>query len=66
MIICICALLSFAGVCIHYFEVPDSLSFAGWLVSGLGIVLLMHHATILWKVFPARMRRVRPAHVDAT
>ena len=66
VLICIGAAFAAAGIAIHYFEVPDSLSFAFWLLSGLGLVLLMHHAHVLWHVLPERLRRVRPPEVEAT
>jgi hypothetical protein len=34
-------------------EVPDAISFACWLLSGLGMVVLMHNATVLWHIFPS-------------
>jgi UDP-GlcNAc:undecaprenyl-phosphate GlcNAc-1-phosphate transferase len=59
VLICIGVLLSTAGVCIHYFEVPDAISFGLWLLSGLGMVILMNHANVLWRFVPERLRRVR-------
>jgi UDP-GlcNAc:undecaprenyl-phosphate GlcNAc-1-phosphate transferase len=52
--------LALAGVLIHMLEIPDSISFALWLAAGLGVVLLMHHARLLWYVVPSRLRRARP------
>ena len=51
--------LSLAGVLIHYYELPDALSFALWLASGLGMIILMQNAQVLWRFLPERMRRVR-------
>ena len=67
VLICIGGALSVAGIAIQYFEVPDSLSFGLWLLSGLGMVVLMHNARILWLVLPQRLRRVRPieGEIDA-
>jgi UDP-GlcNAc:undecaprenyl-phosphate GlcNAc-1-phosphate transferase len=65
VLICIGVLLSLAAVAIHYFEVPDAFSFALWLLSGLGMVVLMHNAQILWFVVPERLRRVRVADIEA-
>ncbi len=61
VLICIGALLSLTGISIHYFEIPDGLSFVFWLLSGLGMVVLMHNARLLWHILPKRFRRVRPA-----
>jgi UDP-GlcNAc:undecaprenyl-phosphate GlcNAc-1-phosphate transferase len=66
VLICIGAALSCAGLAIHYFEVPDAVSFALWLLSGLSVVLLMHNARVLWYLLPRRLRRVRPPEVEAT
>jgi UDP-GlcNAc:undecaprenyl-phosphate/decaprenyl-phosphate GlcNAc-1-phosphate transferase len=59
------ALLSFCGILIHYFEVPDALSFALWLLSGLGVVILMQHAHVLWLVLPGRLRRPIPSELES-
>ena len=59
------ALFALAGIAIHYFEVPDAISFALWMLSGLGMVLLMHHASILWYVLPEGLRRARPTEIEA-
>jgi UDP-GlcNAc:undecaprenyl-phosphate GlcNAc-1-phosphate transferase len=65
VLICIGAAFSGAGIAIHYYEVPDALSFTLWLLSGFGLVLLMHNARILWYVLPEKLRRIRPAEVEA-
>jgi UDP-GlcNAc:undecaprenyl-phosphate GlcNAc-1-phosphate transferase len=65
VLICIGALFSGAGVAIHYFELPDSVSFGLWLLSGLALVVLMHHARVLWYVLPEKLRRIRPGEVEA-
>jgi UDP-GlcNAc:undecaprenyl-phosphate GlcNAc-1-phosphate transferase len=66
VLICIGAAFAATGVAIHYFEVPDGLSFGIWLLSGAGLVLLMQNATILWYVLPQKLRRIQPADVEAT
>jgi UDP-GlcNAc:undecaprenyl-phosphate GlcNAc-1-phosphate transferase len=60
VLICIGAMLSLAGIAIHFFEVSDGLSFLLWLTSGVGMVLLMHNAKLLWHILPERLRRVHP------
>jgi UDP-GlcNAc:undecaprenyl-phosphate GlcNAc-1-phosphate transferase len=64
VLICIGVLLSAAAVAIYYFEVPDALSFALWLLSGLGMIVLMHNARVLWLVVPARLRRIRSHEIE--
>jgi hypothetical protein len=64
VLICIGLGLSLAGIGIHYLAIPDSISFALWLLSGLGMVILMHNAALLWHVLPERFRRVRAAQVE--
>lgn len=65
VLICIGVLLSLAGIAIHAYDVPDLWSFGLWLVSGLGMVLLMHNATIFWYVVPEKFRRTQSAEVEA-
>jgi UDP-GlcNAc:undecaprenyl-phosphate GlcNAc-1-phosphate transferase len=65
VLICIGVALSLAAIAIHYFEVPDAFSFALWLLSGLGMVVLMHNARILWYIVPERLRRLRASDVEA-
>lgn len=65
VLICIGLILSIAGVAIHYFQIPEGLSFGLWLLSGLGMVLLMHNATVLWRVLPQKLRRIRHADLEA-
>jgi UDP-GlcNAc:undecaprenyl-phosphate GlcNAc-1-phosphate transferase len=57
VLICIGVAMSFAGIAIQYFEIPDAVSFALWLLSGLSVVVLMHNAVVLWRVLPDRLRR---------
>ncbi len=57
VLICIGMLLSMVAIAIHYFEVPDNLSFAMWLLSGLGMVVLMHNAGWLLYILPKSLRR---------
>lgn len=64
VLICIGITLSLAAIAIHYFEVPDAISFALWLLSGLGMIVLMHNARILWYVVPERLRRVRSIEIE--
>jgi UDP-GlcNAc:undecaprenyl-phosphate GlcNAc-1-phosphate transferase len=64
VLICIGAAFSGVGIAIHYYEVPDSLSFALWLFSGVGLVLLMHNAQILWHVLPQKLRRTQGSEVE--
>jgi UDP-GlcNAc:undecaprenyl-phosphate/decaprenyl-phosphate GlcNAc-1-phosphate transferase len=65
VLILIGLLLSGVGIAIHYYEVPDSWSFGLWLSSGVGMVLLMNHARILWFVVPEKLRRIRAVEVEA-
>jgi UDP-GlcNAc:undecaprenyl-phosphate GlcNAc-1-phosphate transferase len=65
VLICLGVLLSLGGISIQYLEVPDSLSFAFWLLSGVAFVLLMRNAQILWYVLPQKLRRVRPPELEA-
>jgi UDP-GlcNAc:undecaprenyl-phosphate/decaprenyl-phosphate GlcNAc-1-phosphate transferase len=65
VLICIGALFAAMGVAIHYFEVPDGLSFGFWLLSGAALVLLMQNARILWYVLPQKLRRIQPPEVEA-
>lgn len=65
VLICIGITLSLAAIAIHYFEVPDSISFALWLLAGLGMVVLMHNAKVLWYIVPQRLRRIRSSEVEA-
>jgi len=64
VLICIGAALSLAAMAIHHFEVADSVSFALWLLSGLGMVILMHNAQILWYILPTRLRRARATEIE--
>jgi UDP-GlcNAc:undecaprenyl-phosphate/decaprenyl-phosphate GlcNAc-1-phosphate transferase len=64
VLICIGVLLSAGGIAIQYYQVPDSLSFAFWLLSGVGVIVLMYNAKILWYVLPERFRRVRPTEFE--
>jgi UDP-GlcNAc:undecaprenyl-phosphate GlcNAc-1-phosphate transferase len=64
VLICIGIVLSLSAIAIHYFEVSDSLSFALWLLAGLGLVVLMHNARILWYVVPERLRRIRSSEIE--
>ena len=66
VLILIGAVFSLAGIAIHYFEIPDAISFALWMLSGLGMVILMHNARLLWYVLPEGLRRTQPAEVEAT
>jgi len=65
VLICIGIALSLAAIAIHYFEVPDAVSFGLWLLAGLGMVVLMHNARVLWYIVPERLRRTRAAEVEA-
>ena len=56
--------LSLVGVVIHFFEIPDFLSFSFWLLSGLAVVVLMHNARVLWYVLPRKLRRLTPREVE--
>jgi UDP-GlcNAc:undecaprenyl-phosphate GlcNAc-1-phosphate transferase len=65
VLICIGMGLSLISIGIHYFEVSDALSFVLWLLSGLGMVILMHNARVLWYVLPDRLRRTQPVELEA-
>jgi UDP-GlcNAc:undecaprenyl-phosphate GlcNAc-1-phosphate transferase len=64
VLICIGVALSLTAIGIHYFEVPDAISFSLWLLSGLGMIILMHNARVLWYIVPARLRRVRASEIE--
>jgi UDP-GlcNAc:undecaprenyl-phosphate GlcNAc-1-phosphate transferase len=66
VLICIGMLLSLAALAIHYFEIPDNLSFGLWLLSGVGMVVLMYNARLLWYVLPERFRRLHPVEEPAS
>jgi UDP-GlcNAc:undecaprenyl-phosphate/decaprenyl-phosphate GlcNAc-1-phosphate transferase len=51
--------LALIGIAIEVFAIPDAISFALWLLSGLTMILLMHNARVLWYVLPRSLRRVR-------
>lgn len=51
--------LALVGIAIEVFEIPDAISFAAWLLSGLLLIVLMHNARVLWYVVPRGLRRVR-------
>jgi UDP-GlcNAc:undecaprenyl-phosphate/decaprenyl-phosphate GlcNAc-1-phosphate transferase len=59
VLICIGSVLALTGIAIEALEIPDALSFALWLLAGLIMVILMHHARVLWYVLPRSLRRVR-------
>lgn len=59
VMVCIGACLAAVGILVESFEVPDSVSFTSWLLSGAGVVVLMHKATVLWHILPRRLRRDR-------
>src|SRR5690349_12433321 len=65
VLICIGVVLSAAAIAIHYFEVSDSVSFVLWLLSGVGMVILMRNARVLWLVVPARLRRMHSQEIEA-
>jgi UDP-GlcNAc:undecaprenyl-phosphate GlcNAc-1-phosphate transferase len=65
VLICLGALLAAIGIAIHWFEVPDAMSFALWLVAGLGMVLLMNNARIVWGVLPRRLRPAASSEAEA-
>jgi UDP-GlcNAc:undecaprenyl-phosphate/decaprenyl-phosphate GlcNAc-1-phosphate transferase len=58
-------LLAGAGMAIEYLEISDAMSFALWLLAGLGMVLLMHNARVFWYVLPRSFRR-RPDRGELT
>jgi UDP-GlcNAc:undecaprenyl-phosphate/decaprenyl-phosphate GlcNAc-1-phosphate transferase len=53
--------LALIGIAIEVFAIPDAISFALWLLSGLTMIFLMHNARVLWYVLPRSLRRVRTA-----
>lgn len=65
VLICLGITLSLAAVAIHYFEIADGVSFALWLLAGLGMVALMQNARLLWYVVPERLRRIHTSEVEA-
>lgn len=60
VLICVGLLYAGAGVVIHSLEVHDGISFLAWLLTGLGTVVLMHNASLLWHVVPHSLRRLQP------
>jgi len=66
VLICIGVFFSLVGICIQHFGVPDAISFALWLASGLGMVVLMHHAHLLWAIVPDSLRRARRPELEST
>lgn len=50
-------LLSAAGLAIQSYAVSDAWAFALWLLAGVGMVLLMHNAHLLWFFVPKSLRR---------
>ena len=64
VLISVGVILSAVGVCIHVFNVPDSISFGLWLVFGLGLVILMNNSAVLKAVLPERFRRLRPMEIE--
>jgi UDP-GlcNAc:undecaprenyl-phosphate/decaprenyl-phosphate GlcNAc-1-phosphate transferase len=59
VLICIGSALALTGIAIEQFEVSDAVSFSFWLLAGLGVVILMHNARLLWFILPRSLRRVR-------
>jgi UDP-GlcNAc:undecaprenyl-phosphate/decaprenyl-phosphate GlcNAc-1-phosphate transferase len=59
VLICFGSLFAVAGIVIEAIAVPDAVSFALWLLAGLGMVALMHNARVLWFILPRSLRRVR-------
>ena len=67
VLICVGLFLAAVGVLMHLLEVRDNVSFAAWLLAGLGVVVLMHNARVLWRVLPSRLRRTqRPIEIEST
>jgi UDP-GlcNAc:undecaprenyl-phosphate GlcNAc-1-phosphate transferase len=56
VLICVGLLYAAAGVVIHSLELHDGISFALWLLTGLGTAILMHNARVLWFIVPHRLR----------
>ncbi len=61
VLICVGLLYAGAGIIIHSFEVHDGVSFVLWLLTGLGTVVLMNHASLLWHLVPQSLRRLQTA-----
>ncbi|HET7809244.1 MAG TPA: MraY family glycosyltransferase, partial [Steroidobacteraceae bacterium] len=57
VLICIGLVFAAVGVVIHGFGVTDRVSFLSWLGTGVGTVVLMHNARVLWLFVPERFRR---------
>jgi UDP-GlcNAc:undecaprenyl-phosphate GlcNAc-1-phosphate transferase len=66
VLICLGIVFSLIGFFIQYFSISDAVSFALWLASGLGMVILMHHTHLIWTVVPDSLRRVRRTEFDST
>ncbi len=66
VLICLGMVMASIGIAIDTFSVPDNISFMLWLVSGLGSVILMHHASVLWYILPRSLRRARTAEAETS
>jgi UDP-GlcNAc:undecaprenyl-phosphate GlcNAc-1-phosphate transferase len=66
ILICVGSMLAIAGIAIQESGVPDSVSFPLWLLGGVAMVVLMQNANVLWKVLPARLRRIRSTEIEST
>ena len=63
VLICIGSLFALGGIAIEVLDVPDGVSFGLWLLAGLGMVILMHNARLLWFILPRSLRRIRTLSV---
>ncbi len=55
--IALAVMLAAVGIGLHVRQVPDSWSLALFLLSGMGVVGLMYHASVLPALLPASLRR---------
>jgi UDP-GlcNAc:undecaprenyl-phosphate GlcNAc-1-phosphate transferase len=60
VLICLGVILSAMGLAIHVLELPDSVSFVAWLLSGAGMIALMNNAVVLRYVLPEKLLRTPP------
>ena len=66
VLVCLGALFATLGVVIHVVDVPDAVSFALWLVAGLGLILLMRRARLLALLLPKALSRERRVEFESS
>lgn len=66
IVVGVAALLAGFGLFAHYVGMADHHSFMLLVLAGVGVVCLMHHAEILWKLVPESLRRLPPLASEPT